>query len=98
MDFPQLVGLKCSSCNKTISSVAEGTFCSACNNPVHLKCMPPPRTPIAQDRCEVCGSDPESPIAQEIKAEVEEHIASGYTNIVCPNCGSTHGFRSASLD
>ena len=91
MGYPQLVGLKCSRCNKTIDSIAEGRFCSSCCNPIHLTCMPLRGTVWPEGGCTECGSDPQSPLAMEIKAEIQERIGTG-PRVICPNCGSTHGF------
>src|SRR4051794_25601281 len=39
---PQLVGLKCVFCDKTIGSVVEGQYCSACGAPHHNACAKKP--------------------------------------------------------
>jgi transcription elongation factor Elf1 len=99
MLLPQLVGLKCSACNKTIASdgtvtsEGAGEFCLYCYNPIHVACKPAAGSPIPDDRCPACGSDPQSAIALEVKAEVDEEMAKGNVQVVCPNCGSRQGFR-----
>jgi hypothetical protein len=91
MHYPQIVGLKCWSCNKTISSITEGRFCPSCCNPMHLTCRRPESTAAPEGRCTECGADPQSPLAQEVRAEIQERAATG-PQVTCPNCGSTHGF------
>ena len=97
MEFPQLVGLKCSCCGKTTSSITQGDFCSRCCNPVHFGCMPSLGAAVPKDRCQSCGADPQSPIALEIKAEAQQQAISR-TSLVCPKCGSTEGFGSVPED
>src|SRR6185369_12320978 len=43
------------------------------------------------------GADPQSPQALEVKAQIQERAATG-PRVVCPNCGSTHGFRPAQTE
>lgn len=90
MNYPQIVGLKCWYCNKTISSITEGRFCSSCCNPIHLTCTLPGRTAVPEGRCAECGADPQSPLALEVKAEIQKRATD--PQIICPSCGSTHGF------
>jgi hypothetical protein len=97
MDYPQIVGLKCCRCNKTISSITEGRFCSSCFSPIHLTCTPPEPTAGADGRCTECGADPQSALAQEIRAEIQDRAAAG-PKVVCPNCGSTQGFGPLRTD
>lgn len=54
--------------------------------------MPVENTGIREGRCDECGADPLSPVALEVKAEVEERSSSS-PSVICPNCGSTQGFR-----
>jgi hypothetical protein len=91
MNYPQIVGLKCSRCNKIIDSIVDGRFCPSCCNPIHAICIPLAGTAVADGRCPQCGSDPQSPQAQEIKAEIQERRVRG-PRVICPNCGSTQGF------
>jgi hypothetical protein len=97
MDYPQIVGLKCWRCDKAISSITEGQFCPSCCNPMHLKCRLPEGSAVAEERCSECGADPQSPLARKVRAEVEERAAAG-PRVICPNCGSTHGFRPFRTD
>jgi rubredoxin len=91
MHYPQIVGLKCWCCNTTISSITEGRFCSSCFNPIHLTCTRPESIAVPQGRCPSCGADPHSPQALEVRAEIQERIATDI-QVICPNCGSTDGF------
>jgi uncharacterized C2H2 Zn-finger protein len=94
MDYlPQLVGKRCSRCDKVISSITDGAFCSCCYNPVHNKCRPSVRPVVPSGYCSSCGADPESKVAREIRAEVKQELADGYPKLQCPRCGSSHGFK-----
>ena len=88
----QIVGRRCSRCSKTISSVAEGAFCSLCYNPVHNKCRPTEGEPVPEGCCSVCGADPLGENALKTKAEVEGELATKRPQLVCPKCRSSHGF------
>jgi hypothetical protein len=90
MSLPQLVGFRCAICGKTISSIADGEFCSECSNPVHLRCR---REIQDATRCQRCGADPESHLAQEVRAALLQNLKAGNRQLVCPNCRSTKGFR-----
>src|SRR4051812_30044288 len=90
--LPQLAGLRCSWLDKSISSVAEGAFCASCFNPVHNNCRPSPGNPVPEGFCVDCGANPNSETAQRVQAEVEEHSAKGHPALICPRCGSSHGF------
>jgi hypothetical protein len=94
MSLPQIVGLRCVSCDSTISSIAEGVFCQACGNPIHVTCLQQRSASTSVDRCQVCGGDPTSPIAAEVKAEAEEQFINAHTRLTCPSCGYTKRFRS----
>lgn len=94
MDYlPQCVGRRCACCDKVISSIGEGAFCDHCFNPIHNECRPAADRDIADGHCLNCGADPNSAAAQTVRAEVEEEQAKGYKRLLCPNCGSTRGFR-----
>ena len=97
VNYPQLVGLKCSRCNKTIESITEGQFCSFCFNPIHVSCAQPEGTVPPEGRCTKCGADPNSPLALEIKSEVRQSMRS-VPRVICPNCGSTEGFSPFRTD
>jgi hypothetical protein len=126
--FPQIVGLKCSACQKAIASDGSiladgaGVFCLYCYNPIHVACKailtgsteksvaetsnPGIRassgigadahhaseadsaTQSAVERCPACGADPCSPIAIEVKKEVDEDLGSGPV-VCCPKCESS---------
>ena len=68
MSLPQLIGLKCVTCQKSIGSVIEGTFCTTCGNPVHQKCVGAAQQAPAE-RCPQCGGDPNSGLAREVRRE-----------------------------
>ncbi len=91
--LPQIVGLKCSACNRLINSITEGDFCDLCYNPVHNACRPADGSVVAEDRCPTCGADPKMHSALAVKAEVDKEMASGKSSLLCPNCGSTRGFK-----
>lgn len=91
--LPQLVGQRCSRCEKVISSITEGAFCSSCRNPVHNKCRPRAGAIVPADSCSSCGADPKSDAAREVQAEVEQKIAKGAPTLQCRVCGSTRGFK-----
>jgi hypothetical protein len=93
MGLPQLVGLHSAFCHKPVASIAEGTFCASCGNPVHLTCRQLGGTLRAGGRCEACGGDVESPIGMEIRAAREAEVNGSGIQVICPKCGSTHGFR-----
>jgi hypothetical protein len=50
-----------------------------------LTCTPKEITAAREGQCAECGADPQSPLALQIRADIEQTAA-------CPNCGSTHGF------
>lgn len=68
IDLPQLVGLKCASCQRTVSSIVDSDFCPVCGNPVHLDCYKWDTASIKNGRCLACTGDANSPIAQEVQA------------------------------
>lgn len=72
MSLPQLIGMKCVACQKSIGSVLDGAFCEACGNPAHRKCLAtraagPADPPSGQ--CPACGGNAESGIAREVRRE-----------------------------
>jgi hypothetical protein len=89
----QIAGLPCAACGKSIASLAEGSFCGTCCNPLHNNCKPAPGTPVADDRCDECGVDPQDPRAVQLRAEMQEELGKGPANLLCPGCGSTRGFK-----
>ncbi|CAN5232886.1 hypothetical protein BH10PLA2_BH10PLA2_34990 [soil metagenome] len=91
MGLPQLDGRTCVRCRHKIGSIAEGTYCSACANPVHFGCLDKPDEPIELEHCSRCGGDPNSVIATKVNdAQKTESLTSH--RLTCPNCGSTSGF------
>jgi rubredoxin len=102
MTYPPIVGLRCASCNKFISSKTEGRFCSSCSNPVHLSCSPPWSTDLFKGQCPECGSDCQSPLAMELQAEIQYSAAIAAelkaAKVICPNCGSKEGFETNRMD
>src|SRR5262245_1140950 len=64
--LPQLVGLKCSRCQREIEAVSEGRFCSECGNPVHFACQQLDAPPCTW-RCRVCSGNPDDPIAVAVR-------------------------------
>jgi hypothetical protein len=96
MSLPQLIGQDCVTCRKGIHSIAEATFCEECGNPVHVRCLERD-SPPSDEKCPVCGGDPDSDIAKEVRrerggaAQIAERRA-GIVNYpvskVCPNCKS----------
>jgi hypothetical protein len=93
MAAPQLVGLACAVCGKTIPSIAEGIFCPECSNPVHLRCQPANKAAVAAGLCAVCGGDPQSDMAVSVRAAMVQELTENTRRIACPSCGSTRGFR-----
>jgi hypothetical protein len=65
MSLPQLIGLQCVTCQKSISSIVDGAFCDACGNPMHRKCLGTV-TQVQPNGCAKCGGDPSSSVAQEV--------------------------------
>ena len=106
MSLPQLIGLKCVRCGKSISSIVEATFCEECGNPVHRNCLSKTEQPLAE-RCPTCGGDPKDSLAQEIRrergteqqararAQAERTGASAALPVssVCPKCSNTEFTR-----
>ena len=104
MSLPQLIGLDCATCQKSISSFTDGGFCPDCGNPVHRKCLgSAPQIP--EDRCPLCGGDFDCPVALEVQRERDAQEQSGATAAVnsglsdpaptafpvsaaCPKCAS----------
>jgi hypothetical protein len=102
MDLPQLVGLQCAFCQKSVGSVADGGFCPVCGNPVHIWCRQPGET-IADGKCTACGGDPANSVAVEVRTTRERlEKFEGYGTVkfgeraplACPECGSMDGFRT----
>lgn len=90
--MPQLVGMKCVACGKTVASIVEGRFCR-CGNPVHNKCSNKvASTAESNDRCPECGGDAENPDAKRIQFERSRppdqvdplELPQGK---ICPACG-----------
>lgn len=50
----QLVGQECTRCAERIKTVHDGTLCTACGCPIHVKCMTP-----RGSGCGACGTDVE---------------------------------------
>lgn len=95
MSLPQLIGLDCVTCRNRIGSVADATFCEECGNPVHMRCLE--RDGVPSDvKCPICGGDPDSRIAKEVRREriaeikgVSTPVAPpGYFPVskICPKC------------
>jgi hypothetical protein len=96
MDLPQLVGLKCARCQCGIGSIADGAYCAECGNPVHTHCYNPDNPTFSDGRCTACGGDFNSPVAVDVRAvwhDFEAGKTATHNRLVCPECGSTHGFR-----
>jgi hypothetical protein len=51
----QLVGQICVFCRKSVDSIVEGQFCSACGAPHHHDCRRTDRIATAFCKCPVCG-------------------------------------------
>jgi hypothetical protein len=83
MSLPQLIGLQCAACQKSISSIIDGAFCEDCGNPVHRKCIASVQQ-APEERCPLCGGDPDGAVAQEVQRERD---AQGQT--ATPTAGPT---------
>jgi predicted RNA-binding Zn-ribbon protein involved in translation (DUF1610 family) len=81
MSLPQLIGLECVTCQKSISSLTDGGFCPDCGNPVHRKCIGSVHH-AAEDRCPLCGGDFDSAVAQEVQRERDAQDQSAATPAV----------------
>jgi hypothetical protein len=66
MSVPQLVGLKCVSCQGRIDA-QEGVFCNRCGNPVHIGCLNLNSTPDSDGLCSSCGGEPSDPVALQVR-------------------------------
>jgi hypothetical protein len=90
--LPQIVGVRCTSCNKLISSITEGSYCSLCYNPVHNQCKPRTGTVDRAGHCSECGADPQSAAATAARAEARNQFTKSIA-AVCPDCGNRHGLK-----
>jgi hypothetical protein len=70
MSLPQLVGLNCVVCRRSIASIVEGTFCNNCGNPIHRYCASR-HEQASVGRCSSCGGDPSNDLAAEVRRERE---------------------------
>ena len=98
MALPQLVGLACVACGKSIASIVDSTFCAACGNPVHVRCAEQPRN-VDEAHCASCGGDPKAALAVEVQRTRALRIERGVQptpspamgpypiSRVCPQCG-----------
>src|SRR5947209_12741581 len=68
----QLVGQKCALCQRPISSIAEGDFCSACSCPIHLKCVRS-GSDLAH-RCAACGAEADRGIEHRQRQQEEATV------------------------
>jgi hypothetical protein len=95
MSMPQLIGLPCVICQKSIASIVDGAFCDGCGNPIHHRCQSAVAQP-GTEKCEQCGGDPASRIAKEVRGarQTEAHTRATGAPLSyplsnkCPNCGS----------
>jgi hypothetical protein len=100
--MPQLVGSKCVTCQQSIPSVMDGAFCPRCGNPAHKLCLECARTAL-EGKCEICGGDPNHPLAIEVQRERDatgvhekkekarsHHVELGPfpISVRCPKCDS----------
>lgn len=69
MSLPQLVGLDCVVCQKTVNSERAAKFCDECGNPVHRDCVASEGQTFPEGRCSRCGGDPASQVAAEVWSE-----------------------------
>jgi hypothetical protein len=67
LELPQLVGLNCARCRRTVGSVAEAIFCPECGNPVHATCYKPDGPLTGDGRCPACAGDVNSAIAAVVR-------------------------------
>jgi hypothetical protein len=104
MSLPQLTGMKCVTCQKSIGSIIDGAFCAGCGNPVHQKCVGVSQQALAE-RCPQCGGDPNNSLAKEVRRErgaAAQNLARARAQAAgsassaaypvasaCPQCGST---------
>jgi hypothetical protein len=84
----QLVGLKCTRCEKSISSVVEGLFCPRCECPVHNWCAR--LDPGSQNSCTQCGSCAEV-VAVQQEQEAKQAAATER------DVRTYHGFRDVGM-
>jgi hypothetical protein len=96
MSLPQLIGLQCAACQKGITSIIDGRFCDECGNPVHQRCIAATQ-PSGEGKCSLCGGNPNSEIAKEVRRNVGGHAQAVATRTgpvnypiskACPNCKS----------
>ena len=90
--MPQLVGETCVVCHERISDAYNAGFCKNCGNAVHEDCLTAKPVAASDDRCSVCGGNPESPFAVQRRVEeqrrAERKQKSKYPlSSVCPKCG-----------
>jgi len=80
---PQLVGMSCTLCEKTIGSIAAGKFCSLCACPVHHKCVKQ-NTLRRREECRECGTtqkkketviEAEREVVQDLERDVRHYYA-----------------------